>query len=78
MTNWKDIAPERVGAFASLLYEVVWLARLEREGETTATLKREWYQEKTCVSFLDAFADLHQRLWSERIMPFRKIITTMQ
>ncbi len=65
--SWKDIAPERSGAFAYLLYGVVWLARLEREGENTVCLQREWYQAKDSVSFLDAIADLRQRLWDERI-----------
>lgn len=65
--SWKDVAPERAGAFAYLLYGVVWLTRVEREGENTAHLQREWYQEKECVSFLDAIADLRMRLWNERI-----------
>jgi hypothetical protein len=47
--SWKDIAPERAGAFSYLLYGVVWLSRLEREGKVTASLEREWYQEKPCV-----------------------------
>jgi hypothetical protein len=65
--SWKDAAPERAGAFSYMLYGVVWLARLEREGDKTATMEREWYEEKTCVSFLDALADVRQRLWNERI-----------
>ena len=65
--SWKDVAPERAGAFPYLLYGVIWLARLEREGEEVATIKREWYEEKNCVSFLDALADIRQRLWEERI-----------
>ena len=65
--SWKDIAPERAGAFPYLVYGAVWLARIEREGQKTATLQREWYEEKKCVSFLDALADFRQRLWSERI-----------
>jgi hypothetical protein len=65
--SWKDIAPERAGAFSYLIYGAVWLARIEREGESTATLQREWYTEKICVSFLDALADVRQRLWRERI-----------
>ena len=66
--SWKDIAPERAGAFSYMLYGVVWLARLEREGEEVASLEREWYREKDCVSFLDALADLRQQLWDERII----------
>ena len=66
--SWKDIAPERAGAFSYMLYGVVWLARLEREGEEVASLEREWYGEKDCVSFLDALADLRQQLWDERII----------
>jgi hypothetical protein len=65
--SWKDIAPERAGAFSYLIYGVVWLARIEREGKPMATLQREWYTEKNCVSFLDALADVRQRLWAERI-----------
>ena len=66
--SWKDIAPERAGAFSYLLYGGVWLARLEREGEKVASLEREWYEEKDCVSFLDALADLRLQLWDERII----------
>ena len=66
--SWKEIAPERAGAFSYLLYGVVWLARLEREGEKVASLEREWYEEKNCVSFLDALADLRLQLWDERII----------
>ena len=65
--SWKDIAPERAGAFSYLISGAVWLARLEREGEKNATIQREWYEEKDCVSFLDALADVRQQLWKERI-----------
>jgi hypothetical protein len=65
--SWKGIAPERAGAFSYFVYGVVWLARIEREGQKTATIQREWYEGKGCVSFLDALADLRQRLWRERI-----------
>lgn len=65
--SWKDIAPERAGAFSYLIYGAVWLARLEREGEKTATIQREWYTEKNAVSFLDALADARKQLWGERI-----------
>jgi hypothetical protein len=65
--SWKDIAPERAGAFAYLVYGVVWLLRIEREGENTAAIQREWYGEKNCVSFLDALADARRQLWGERI-----------
>ena len=65
--SWKGIGPERAGAFSYLVYGAVWLARIEREGRKTATIQREWYEEKNCVSFLDALADTRQRLWRERI-----------
>jgi hypothetical protein len=65
--SWKDVAPERAGAFSYLVYGAVWLARMEREGEKNATIQREWYWEKNCVSFLDALADVRQQLWRERI-----------
>jgi hypothetical protein len=65
--SWKDIAPERAGAFSYLVYGVIWLARIEREGQETATIRRDWYEEKKCVSFLDALADSRQRLWHEKI-----------
>jgi len=65
--SWKGIGPERVGAFSYFLYGVVWLARIGREGQPTAALPREWYDHKSCVSFLDALADLRQCLWNERI-----------
>jgi hypothetical protein len=65
--SWKGIGPERSGAFSYLVYGVVWLARIEREGQDTATIEREWYGGKDCVSFLDALADLRQRLWDETI-----------
>jgi hypothetical protein len=65
--SWKDIAPERVGAFSYILYGAVWLARIEREGKKTAEINREWYPQKDCVSFLDALADIRQSLWHERI-----------
>ena len=65
--SWKDIAPERAGAFSYLVYGAVWLARIGREGKKTAKIRREWYGEKACVSFLDALADMRQRLWRERI-----------
>jgi len=65
--SWKDIAPERAGAFSYMIYGAVWLARLAREGEENATTQREWYAEKECVSFLDALADVRQQLWRERI-----------
>ncbi|MDR0362590.1 MAG: hypothetical protein LBJ46_07930, partial [Planctomycetota bacterium] len=67
LPNWKDIAPERAGAFSYLAYGAVWLVRIEREGEMTAAIQREWYGEKDCVSFLDALADVRQQLWRERI-----------
>jgi hypothetical protein len=66
--SWKDIAPERAGAFSYLLYGAVWLVRIEREGEKTAAIQREWYSEKDCVSFLDALADVRKQLWDERII----------
>jgi hypothetical protein len=65
--SWKDIAPERAGAFSYLVYGAVWLARIEREGEKNAAIQREWYGEKDCISFLDALADVRQQLWRERI-----------
>jgi hypothetical protein len=65
--SWKDNGPERAGAFSYMLYGMVWLARLERKGENVAAIQREWYGEKNCVSFLDALADLRQRLWNEKI-----------
>jgi hypothetical protein len=65
--SWKDIAPERAGAFSYLVYGAVWLARMEREGEKNASIQREWYGKKDCVSFLDALADVRQQLWRERI-----------
>ena len=65
--SWKGIGPERAGAFSYMVYGAVWLARIEREGQDTATIEREWYSEKDCVSFLDALADLRQRLWDEKI-----------
>ena len=64
---WKDIAPERAGAFSYMVYGAVWLIRIDRENEKTATIQREWYREKDCVSFLDALADARQQIWSERI-----------
>ncbi|MCL2000787.1 MAG: transposase [Planctomycetes bacterium] len=66
--SWKGIAPERAGAFPYLVYGAVWLARIERKGENTAVIQRKWYQEKDCVSFLDALADARQQLWHERII----------
>ena len=66
--SWKDIAPERAGAFSYLVYGAVWLVRIEREGENTAAIQREWYGEKDCVSFLDALADVRRQLWGERII----------
>jgi hypothetical protein len=66
--SWKDIAPERAGAFSYLVYGAVWLVRIEREGEKNATILREWYGEKGCVSFLDALADARKQLWDERII----------
>jgi hypothetical protein len=65
--SWKGIGPERAGAFSYLMYGAVWLARIEREGQKTATIQREWYEKKNCVSFLDALADVRQQLWRERI-----------
>jgi hypothetical protein len=79
--SWRDIAPERAGAFAYVIYGAVWLARLERENEKTAAIKREWYTEKNCVSFLDALADVRKQLWSERIIAMsssRSNITIIQ
>jgi hypothetical protein len=66
--SWKDMAPERAGAFSYLVYGTVWLVRIEREGEKTAAIQREWYGEKDCVSFLDALADVRKQLWNERII----------
>jgi hypothetical protein len=66
--SWKNIAPERAGAFSYLVCGAVWLVRIEREGEKTAAILREWYGEKDCVSFLDALADARQQLWRERII----------
>jgi hypothetical protein len=66
--SWKDIAPERAGAFSYLVYGTVWLIRIEREGEKTAAIQREWYGGKDCVSFLDALADVRKQLWDERII----------
>jgi hypothetical protein len=65
--SWKDIAPERAGAFSYLVYGAVWLARGEREGERNAVIQREWYGEKDCVFFLDALADVRKELWREKI-----------
>jgi hypothetical protein len=65
--SWKDIAPERAGAFSYLVYGAVWLVRIGREGEKTAVIQREGYGEKNRVSFLDALADVRKELWRERI-----------
>jgi hypothetical protein len=65
--SWKNIAPERVGAFSYMVYGAVWLARIEREGKKNAAIQREWYREKKCVSFLDALADVRKELWRETI-----------
>jgi hypothetical protein len=65
--SWKDIAPERAGAFSYMVYGAVWLVRIDRENEKTAAIKREWCRQKDCVSFLDALADARQQIWSERI-----------
>ena len=75
--SWKDIAPERAGAFSYMIYGAVWLARLEREGEKNATIQREWYAEKDCVSFLDALADVRQQLWRERIIAMSSSISNL-
>ena len=66
--SWKDVAPERAGAFSYLVYGMVWLARIDREGKDTAAIQRKWYTEKDCVFFLDALADVRRELWRERII----------
>lgn len=65
--SWKGVGPERSGAFSYLIYGIVWMARLEREGKKVAAIEREWYSEKEDASFLDALADIRQRLWAVRI-----------
>jgi hypothetical protein len=66
--SWKNISPERAGAFSCLVYGAVRLVRREREGEKTAVIQREGYGEKSRVSFLDALADVRKQLWGERII----------
>jgi hypothetical protein len=65
--SWKRDGPERAGAFSFLLYGLVWLERINRQGQQIASLDRPWYTDKTSVSFQDALADLRTRIWSKRI-----------
>jgi hypothetical protein len=53
--SWKDIAPERAGAFPCLAYGAVWMARVEREGELGPQVGVKNLQSQTLLTNCAAF-----------------------
>ena len=64
---WSGLAPERVCAFANILYSFVWLWYIQCGWKPGSIKSTPWYPSKSKPSFIDAISCLREELWRDRI-----------